>query len=303
MTRPARFIDAHVHLWDLDRLFYPWLTPPFADDGVAGNVAPIATTYLLDDYLADAEGWNVEGIVHVDAGAAPEHALGETRWLQSLADETGLPSAIVAFAPLDDPQVEGLLEAQAAHANVRGIRHIANWHKDAHLSYTPSDLTLQDQWRRGYALLGKYDLSFDCQIYPGQMKTIAELAARHDDVPVILNHAGMLVDRSQQGIEQWHEGMAALAALPHVSVKLSGYGIVEHGWSETSIRPLVLEAIETFGTDRCMFASDFPTDKLFGSFTEWLTAFTAITADFSDAEREAMFAGNAERIYRIGQAR
>ena len=64
------FVDAHVHLWDLSHIRYPWLTPPFTP-GPAGVTAPIAVDYGLDDYLADAAKWNVKGFVHVDAGADP----------------------------------------------------------------------------------------------------------------------------------------------------------------------------------------------------------------------------------------
>ena len=95
--RDLPFIDAHVHLWNLERISYPWLTPPFSDDGPNGSVEPIARTYLLDDYFADAAGWNVVGMVHVDAGAAPAAALDETRWLQALAYERGMPQAIVFY--------------------------------------------------------------------------------------------------------------------------------------------------------------------------------------------------------------
>lgn len=299
MHKPARFVDAHVHLWDLDRLSYPWLTAPFSDAGVTGNVEPIARTYLLDDYLADARDWTVTGIVHVDAGADPAHAVDETAWLQAMADDRAMPNAIVAFAPLNHASIEAMLERQASHANVRGIRHIVNWHADPNKSYTPVDLTGDPQWQAGFALLGKYGLRFDCQIYPGQMRAIAKLAAKHPDVPVILNHAGMLIDADPAALEEWRSGMRALAALPHVTTKLSGYGIVDHRWTAKSIRPLLLEAIEIFGTDRCLFASDFPTDKLFGSYNRTLEAFVNITAGFSADERDALFAGNALRIYGI----
>lgn len=298
MTRPARFVDAHVHLWDLSHIAYSWLTPPFSDDGVMGSVEAIAKTYLLDDYLADAAGWNVTGIVHIDAGADPAAALDETRWLQAMADTRGMPNAIVGFAPLDDPKVEAILEAQASFPNVRGIRHIANWHPDPGKTYTPANLLDDPQWRAGYALLGKYGLSFDLQIYPGQMQAAAALAAKHPDVPVMINHAGMLVDEG--GEAEWRTGLAALAALPHVAIKLSGFGIVDHNWTTERIRPLILHAIDVFGIDRCMVASDFPTDKLFGSFDRHLQAYSDITADFSADERDALFAANAARLYRIG---
>ncbi len=292
----SRFVDAHVHLWKLDYLRYPWLMPPFSDDGPNGSVEAIAHDYGLDQYFADAQGYNVRKMVHIDAGANAADALGETRWLQGLADTTGCPHAIVSFAALNDASVEALLAAHVESRNVRGIRHIINWHQDAKRTYTPRNLLEDPAFAAGYGLLSKYGLSFDLQIYPGQMKKAAALAARHPDVPVILNHTGMPVDAD---LTEWREGMAALAELPHTAVKISGLGFVDRHWTMESVRGLVLDTIETFGTDRCLFASDFPTDKLFNSYGHALEAYDAITADFSTAEREAMFAGNAERVYRI----
>lgn len=297
MARDLPFVDAHVHLWDLDRISYPWLTPPFADDGPNGSVEPIARTYLLDDYLTDASGWDVRGIVHVDAGAAPEAALAETEWLQAMADARGMPNAIIAFAALDDPNVDALLAAHAAHPAVRGIRHIANWHPDPSRSYTPRDVTQDEVWARGFALLGRHDLSFDLQAYPGQFDALARLIARHPDVQVIVNHTGMAVPGEW---ETWRAGMRALAVLPNVATKISGMGFTHRPWTRAQIRPYVLEAIEMFGADRALFASDFPTDKLFGTFAAHLDAYAAITAAFSEDERRALFAGNANRLYRLG---
>jgi predicted TIM-barrel fold metal-dependent hydrolase len=298
MTERLPFVDAHVHLWDLSQIRYPWLMPPFAEDGPNGSVEPIARDYGLDDYLADARGWDVRGIVHVDAGADPADALKETDWLQAMADARGMPNAIVAFAALDDPEVEALLAAHAERRSVRGIRHIVNWHPDPARTYTPRDVTGDEAWAAGFALLGKYGLSFDLQAYPGQFAGLAPLLERHPGVPVMINHAGMMVGES--GREEWRAGMRALAAIPHVAVKISGIGFAFRPWTIEQMRSYVLETIELFGTDRAMFASDFPTDKLFGGFDQHLDAYNAIVADFSDDERRALFAGSANRLYRLG---
>ncbi|MBN2971352.1 amidohydrolase family protein [Roseomonas aeriglobus] len=297
MPSDLPFIDAHVHLWDLTHIRYPWLTPPFADDGPNGSVEPIARDYLLDDYLADAQGWDVRGIVHVDAGADAQDALRETDWLQGLADTRGMPNAIVAFADLAAPDVEPLLAAHAARANVRGIRHIVNWHADPRRTYSPRDVTRDEAWARGFALLGKYGLSFDLQAYPGQFPHLAELVARHPETQVIVNHTGMAVPGEW---DIWRTGMRALGRLPNVAVKLSGMGFTHRPWAIDQARAYVLEAIEIFGTDRAAFASDFPTDKLFGSFADHLDAYAEITAAFTPAERRALFAGTANRLYRLG---
>ncbi len=294
------FIDAHIHLWDLDRFRYPWLTPPFSHDGPNGSVEPIASTYLPSHYRADAAAWNVVGAVHIDAGAAADEALAETQWLEGLADSEGLPSAIVAFAALDDPDVEALLAAQAAHPRVRGIRHIINWHHNPRRTYTPRDVTGDAAWQAGFGLLAKYGLSFDLQCYPGQMMGLSRLIAQHPDIQVILNHAGMPVDTDATGLAIWRAGLRALAALPNVAIKLSGVGFIHRSWTVGQVRPYILDAINIFGADRCMFASDTPTDKLFGSFDRHMDAYHSIVVDFPEEQRRALFGRNANRIYRMG---
>jgi len=294
------FVDPHVHLWDLSHIRYPWLTPPFDSDNPNGSVEAIAADYSLDAYLADAGGWDVRGIVHIDAGADPDDALKETEWLQALADERGLPSGIVAFAALDDPQVETLLEAHARHRNVRGIRHIVNWHPDPRRTYSPRDVTTSEAWASGFALLAKHGFSFDLQAYAGQFEHLAALFARHPETQVILNHTGMAIPDDEDGWGQWRRGMALLARCENVAVKISGMGFTWRNWTVEQARPYILETIELFGSGRAMFASNVPTDKLFGSFDKHLDAYDAVTAGFSADERAALFGGNANRVYRLG---
>ena len=300
MTIP--FIDAHAHLWSLNGVIrYPWLTPPFSS-GSSGSVEPIAHDYLLADYLRDAQRWNLKGMVHVDAAAHPEDALAETVWLEEAAATSGLPSAIVAFVPLDDPAVGALLAAQAQHTHVRGVRHTVNWHADAARSFTPRDVTHSEQWQSGFAKIGSHGLSFDLQCYPGQMPELAKLFERHPETPVIIDHLGMPIPSDPDGIAQWNGGLRQLARLDHVFLKISGVGLIYPEWTTERIRPLVLQAIDLFGPERCMFASDFPVDKLFGSFDQHLEAYHTITARFSAEERASMFSENANRIYRLGIA-
>lgn len=299
MTR-IPLADAHVHLWELDRLRYPWLSPPFDGDGPNGDVQPIARDYGLDDYLADAQGWNVVGLVHVEAGAHPADALAETRWLQALSDQRGLPNAVIAYAALNDPGVAAQLEAHAAHSAVRGVRQIVCWHPDPRRTYAARDVTGDADWRRGFSRLAPLGLSFDLQCYPGQMASMAELIAGHPETAVILNHVGMPPAAEGEELAQWRAGLRALAALPNTSIKLSGAGFIDRQWTPGQIRPYLLEAVEVFGARRCLVASDFPTDKLFGSFGRHLGAYADIFADFSEDERRDLFGRNANRIYRLG---
>jgi len=294
--RDLPFIDAHVHLWDLARDHYAWLSPPFSDAGPNGNTEVIARNQLLDDYLAEAAGWNVVGIVHLDAGAA--NPLAETDWLQDMADADarGMPNGIVANAALDDPDVEALLADHARRRNVRGIRHIISWHSDPNRTYIPRDITLDPAWARGFALLSKYGLSFDLQAYPTQFAELAKLVERHPETPVVIDHAGLGVD----GDQSWRMAMKTMAALPNVSIKISGLGFVYRPFTAAAVRDRVRETIDIFGTDRAMMASNFPTDRLFVDFDTTMDALADAVADFSEEDRRALFARNANRIYRLG---
>jgi predicted TIM-barrel fold metal-dependent hydrolase len=290
-------IDPHHHLWDLSRYRYPWLQAHPQPDPLAA----IRRNYLVEDYLADTSHQDLAKSVHVQAEIDPSQALAETAWLQGIADAHGIPNGIVAWAPLQDGEaVEPMLAAHARHTNVRGIRQLLNWDADpARSQCDRPDYMTDARWRAGYALLAKYGLSYDLQAFPFQLGDAARLATDFPNIPMIVNHTGMPRDRDPAALEVWRRGMRELAERPHVSVKISGLGMSEPHWTADTIRPLVLETIDIFGTDRSMFASNFPVDKAYSSFDVLYDAYKTITAGFSDAERRALFHDNAERIYRI----
>jgi predicted TIM-barrel fold metal-dependent hydrolase len=207
-------IDPHIHFWDLGTHDYPWLTERPQRLRVAGDVSPIARNYLVADYRADTARQNVVKAVHVDAGWRYDDPVGETRWLQEFHERTGWPHAIVARAELDAPDIEQILDAHMESPLLRGVRHIANWHPDPEKTYIARpDLLTDLAFERGFAALAERGLSFDLQIYPAQMRDAATLAARHPEVPVILNHTGMPADKDAAGLALWREGMRRLADL------------------------------------------------------------------------------------------
>ncbi|MBC8728330.1 amidohydrolase family protein [Paraburkholderia sp. UCT2] len=294
-------VDSHIHLWDLKTHRYPWLENP----GVSfvGDARDLKHDYLLDDLLGEAGDVDVLKLVHVEANHDPADPVEETRWLQSIADRDasrGMPNAIVAAVDLSAQNAPALLEAHASFANTRGIRQILNVHDNKLFDYVGRHYMREPQWREHFALLRRYDLSFDLQLYPSQMEEAAALARAYADTLLVVNHAGMFVDRnSVAGYRAWREGMRLLAACPNVAVKISGLAMFDHHWTVESLRPYVLETIDTFGVERAMFASNFPVDRLFGSYTDLWRAYAAIIGDASEAEKDALFRRNAERYYRI----
>lgn len=292
-------IDPHHHLWDLKNNRYPWL-----QDGVKpivfGDYAAICKDYLLDDFLDDCRNQNVVKSVHLDVGWDPSDPAGETRWLQELADRRGYPHGIVGYADLSDPHVEVLLEQHMQFRNFRGIRQSLNYHPDPVKTYLDRPgVSRESSWRRGFSLLQKYNLSFDLQIYYSQMAECLELAKAFPKTQIILDHCGMPVDHSPEDEAGWRSGMSELAQAENVVCKISGLGMGNFQWDVDYIRPYVLHAIDAFGVDRCMFASNFPVDKLFSDYDAIFDAFKEVTGHFSDDERTKLFHDNAERVYRL----
>lgn len=294
-------VDPHIHLWNIETHRYPWMAT--AGGNFMGPCDAILKTHEVRHFLADAEGVEVLKAVHIDAAHDPAAPLEETQWLQALADapgSRGLPHGIVAYADLSAPDVEPLLAAHAAHRNVRGIRQTLNVHPDPFYDYVGRHFMREPQWRRNFALLQRYSLSFDLQIYPSQMCEAAELARAHPATTLILNHTGMFVDRgSVAGWRAWRDGMRALASCPNVCAKISGMGMIDHRWTVESLRPYALETIDAFGVGRAMFASNFPVDRLYSSYAALWAAYDQIVSDATPEERDALFRTNAERIYRI----
>ena len=297
-----QIVDAHHHLWDLERHDYPWLRPETPHP--AGDLTPICHSYRLDDFLFDAVGLELVKSVHLQAEVDRRDTVAETAWLQAIADapdSSGFPHGIVAFADLADPNVGATLEQHCSYANMRGIRYILNY-EAGELLYCATergDWLRDPQWRRGYALLAKYGLSFDLQIFWQQMADALDLARTFPDTQIILNHTGMPRKRDPAYVEAWRNGMRALAAAPNLAAKISGLPMFHHDWTPELIRPFVLDTIEIFGVERCMFASNFPVDKLNAEYEAIWHAFDQITADCSPEERRALFHDNAARFYRL----
>jgi predicted TIM-barrel fold metal-dependent hydrolase len=295
-------VDAHHHLCHLSVASYPWLEGP-AVRRYHGDDLPLRRDYLLDDYRADtaelgALGARLTGSVHVENGAADP--LWESRWIDTVVTANGLPSVQVVKVDLAAPTTREQLTAHAALPSVRGVRDILNWHPDPVFTHRDrGDLMTDPAWLAGFAALREFGLSFDLQVFPGQLREAARLAADHGGTPIVLDHAGMPIERDADGLDRWKRDLAVLAAEPNTVVKISALGTNDHRWTVDSIRRIVLDTVEVFGPSRCMLASNFPVDALYSTFGALYAAFDTITAGLAGSERADLFAGTARRFYRI----
>ena len=299
-TGARHIVDAHHHLWDPVRNYHPWLRDEPPVPFRYGDYSAIRRPYLPDDFRADAAPRRIAASVYVETEWNPADPAGEMDYVARLQKESGLPSVVVAQAWLDGKDCGAVLAAHAARPFVRSVRHKPRANAGPR-DGAPGGMA-DAVWRAGFARLAPLGLRFDLQTPWWHLHEAAQLAADFPSTQIILNHTGLPADRSPEGLAGWGAAMARLARAPNVAVKISGLGQPGQAWTVAANRDIVLTTIDLFGADRCMFASNFPVDSLCASFDTIFSGFEAMVADFSAPEREALFAGNARRIYAIGQA-
>jgi predicted TIM-barrel fold metal-dependent hydrolase len=294
-----KVVDPHIHLWDTHVVRYPWLANPAVV--YSGDNRLLPQHYDVAAYLRDAQDFAVLGTVNIEAN--PADAVAEARWLQSLADNPvnrGQPAGIVAYVDLSQDDALTVLGRLSAFPNLRGIRQTLNRHADTRYNYVTEDYLSNPRWRENLRRLAHYGWTFDLQIYPAQAGSAAEVIKANPEVTFIINHTGMFVDRRHvKGWREWRTALQTLADCENTAIKLSGLAMFDHHWTVESFRPLVLEAIDCFGTGRCMFASNFPIDRLHSSYAAMWRAYAQIVSNMDARDQENLFVNNAARYYRV----
>mgnify|MGYP000138474564 FL=1 len=295
-----KFLDAHHHFWDISSNYHPWLCDEPQIPFRYGNYAAIRTNYLPNDYEDDAAAVEIIGSVHIEAEWNPEDPVGETRWLTDITQTCKHPVVFVVQACLDQDNIEEVLADHSAFPQVRGIRQKPTATEQNALRSRGLPGSMDDpNWRDGYAKLERLGYSFDLQIPYWHLDQATDLAADFPETTLVINHTGLPSDRSDLGFSAWSNAIEQVAQKPNVMIKISGLGQTNQPWTVESNRNIVLRALDIFGPDRCMFASNFPVDRLCGDLDAILLGFRAIVNTLTETTVDALFHGNAARIYRF----
>jgi len=304
MSAPGResfpIVDCHQHFWRLGEGNYPWLEESQPARHRYGPAGAIQKDYLPADYRDDTAGFEITATVHVEAEWNPADPVAETRWLHDLAAAEGRPNAIVAQAWFARDDIAAVLACHAAFPLVRAVRQkpAATPSPEQYQPGLPGSMS-DPVWQRGYGLLATHGLHYELQTRYWHLSEAAALARDFAHIPIVLNHAGVPEDRGELGLAAWRAGMEELAEQPNVKVKISGIGEAGRPWSLARNGPIVREVIRIFGVDRCMFASNYPVDRLVGSFATIFNGFLAMTEELSDGDRRKLFHDNAAATYRL----
>ncbi|WP_417270693.1 amidohydrolase family protein [Celeribacter sp.] len=292
-------VDGHHHFWDLDRFPYRWLAPN-ASPARFGDKASISKNYLPKDLLAAFGKVPLTACVHVQANCGADDPVDETRWLQSLCEETGWPSAIVAEVDLCHAQAQEQITRHLEHHSLRGIRTPVAWDDAGRWRVASKPDVLRDPvFRHNLAVLEANDLCLECVVVPAQLNEVAELALEHPALKIVINHFGTLEPDIPDNLAQWQQGIAALAATPNVAIKLSGLWTVDRGWDAEVLKPHVLHLLSSIGAARLLYGSNLPVESVNCPVDRQLEQLERVFSGLPRDVIDAVFSQTARRIYRL----
>ena len=286
-----RFIDCHVHLWDVAQ--HDWYRSfPKAGDNVLGwkMAAPWQKRYLWQDYRESVRTLDLIKWVHVSAVDDAADVEAETAWITQIAEENGAPPfAIIGSTNPALPLAvqEASIERQMAHPGYRGLRILGDVDFES------------DSFSGLLTALAARNLIFELAVGHGVIGALAKCLARHPKLTVVLEHTGLPHGAGETAFREWSIALARLALLPNVICKLSGLMMTIHHPRIELFQKFFGECIRLFGLERCMFGTNFPVDLTYGPAEAHLRGFEAIASTCTEAEAEMLFAGTAERVYGI----
>ncbi len=279
MTDRPPFVETHVHFHDFKHptmkwawLEWGWIHPILGDIGALQS-----QRYLAEEFLHETRFQNVAKVIHVQAALGSPNPVDETVWLQEAFERTGVPNGIVAECHLADDDAEAILDRQAEASPTCAA------------SATSGRATTRPipPGSAATARLAKHDLVCCLDSSPEVYAKAKALAQEVPDVTLCLDHTGFPRERNDAYFSDWKKELQNLAQADNVVIKISGLGMCDPDWTVDSFRPWVETSIETFGTERSFFGTNWPVDRLYSSYGDVLDAYWEII--------EGLLAGREDR--------
>jgi len=269
-------VDAHQHFWHPARGDYGWLTADL----------PIFRPYGPSDLLPHLRACRFDGTVLVQA--AP--SLGETEYMLGIADATRFVLGVIGWVDFDEPAHRRHLERFARHPKLVAFRPM--------IQDLPDDAwMLRPGISWAFKALCELDLVFDALVKPRHLGALLTLMERHPDLATVIDHGAKPAIRAGE-FASWAAMMKRLAHETPACCKLSGLATeASPDWTVEELRPYIEYLIETFGSQRLLFGSDWPVATLATPYERWLETVEALTSALSPDERADLFGGTAARVY------
>jgi L-fuconolactonase len=276
-------VDAHHHFWDPRASDYPWMT-----DAMATIRRPFGPDDLRP-LIADA------GITRTVV-VQTQSSLDETREFLRTAASEPFVAGVVGWVDLTAPSVAddiAALRAGPGGDRLVGIRHQVHDEPDA-------DWLSRADVRRGLGYVAAAGLGYDLLLRPRELPAALDTVRALPELAFVIDHLAKPSIAAGER-QPWADRLAAMAALPNVCCKLSGF-VTEADWSSWTVddlRPYVAHVLDVFGPSRILFGSDWPVCLLAATYDRVIATVHELIVELSPTERSQILGGNAATFYRL----
>ena len=296
-----RIVDAHFHFYDHEQNQHDFLEHVDATfQALVGDYSALPRKYLLDDYLVEAVGVDIVGLVWNEFLSSDP--VREVLWAQRMADNLSVPMSIVGLVDFLGPDLEARLETYAQCPNVTAVREHLGWDHDNRLRRFAKrpDLLTDSQWRGGLGILRKYDFKCSLEVFSPQLSDLLGVVRLNPDIGFTIAVMGWPLAIDESGFTSWKHDLVALSACENVRLVISAIEcIFGMTWSLPQVLPWVETIFELFGPERTMFGSHRPISALAVSFETLYSTYETMTAGLSSSEQDAVFCLNAAEWFQI----
>ena len=276
-------VDAHVHIWDLERATYPWLGP---------GMAPLDRTIDFDEVAPVLRERGIGGAVLVQAS---DNA-ADTRVMLDVAAGHPQVLGVVAWSPLDEADTLRADLERFAELPVVGIRNLVH--------ERPREWLDRAAVREGLEVLAVSGLPLDFPTATHHaIADVVRLGAHNPALRIVIDHLGKPpIGGTDEERHEWRSLLSAAALNPRTVAKVSGLYAATgplDSWTTDLVRPFVEDALEYFGPERLLYGGDWPIAELAGGYARTWESITEILAPLEPHERDAILGGTAQRVYSL----
>lgn len=266
-------IDAHLHLWQLGRGDYRWITP---------ERPVLCRDYGFEDFKAARKGSRVSGCVLVQAAPTIE----ETEFLVDLSEQHDEILGVTGWLDLASSHVKQTIEYLSLPKKLRAVRPMVDLKKPAWLS--------APEFADGLKNLAGSRLKLEALVLPHNLPAVAQVASTHPDLDIVINHAAKPVP---DDMPRWRQDINRLANLPNTFCKVSG---LTQQSSDTDHHTQVFATLfDAFGPNRLMWGSDFPVLLETSGYRQWLDVTERLLDELTLTERVKIETQTAQRFYAL----
>ncbi len=272
-------IDSHQHFWKYNSVRDSWITDEMKV--IQKDFLPLNLFPVLSEH-------HIEGCIAVQA----DQSENETRFLLDLANQYSFIKGVVGWVDLKQPDVEERLSFFSRNSSLKGIRHI--------LQAESNDFMLQREFQNGISKLSKFNLTYDILIYPQQISNSIELVKKFPEQAFVLDHLAK-PEIKKQHIDSWKRDIQMLAEHPNVYCKVSGM-VTEADWLQwdyNDFTPYLDHVLNSFGSKRLLYGSDWPVCLLAGNYQQVLSIAKDYFSKLSENEQQDIFRNNAIQAYNL----